>query len=50
MCLNKDGKEDFGKQRDIVKALKESHRDLEDLDEMWNEIIRWSISVLAVSW
>jgi hypothetical protein len=38
--LNKDGKEDFGKQRDIVKALKESHRDLEDLDEMWDEIIR----------
>jgi hypothetical protein len=49
MCLNEAGKEDFAKQRDIVKALKERHRDLEDLDKMWDEIIRWSVSVLAVS-
>jgi hypothetical protein len=50
MCLKKDGKEDFGKQRDIVRVLKESHRDLKDLVEMWDEIIRWSVNVLAVRW
>jgi hypothetical protein len=34
MCLNEDRKEDFGKQMDIVKALKQNHRDLEDLEKI----------------
>jgi hypothetical protein len=50
MCLNEDGKEDFGKQMDVLKALKENHRDLEDLENIWDGIIQWSISVLAVRW
>jgi hypothetical protein len=50
MCLNEDGKEDFGKQRNVVKALKENHRGLEDLENMWDGIIQWSVSVLEVRW
>jgi hypothetical protein len=45
MCLNEDGKEDFGKQTKVVKALKENHRDLEDLENMWG-----SSSGVSVCW
>jgi hypothetical protein len=45
-----DANINFTRQSHIVKALKQKHAYMRDLESMWEGIIEWCISVLAVRW